>query len=1096
AKTVRWNPESDYWLDVAAFEQLSRNEATLEDAIALYRGDLLADCYEDLIFPEREKLRALYMTDLARLIDHYRSQRHFRQAIALASHLLATDPLRENTLRLLMRLHYEAGDRSGALKVYAAFRQRLQEELAVEPMPETLALAEAIHRDLPLPKTGKASVAALGKGSPMTDFLSRRPALDLPFVGRRDEMRQLMQQWGQATRGRGALVMIGGEAGVGKTRLVEEFAHRAEVQGGRVLMGHTLPTGELPYRPVVSALRRALPLIAALDLSTFWLAVVAQLLPELPARRGIRWSSLPKLPALDPEQEQLRLFEGLFRCLVGMSRPRPVLLILEDLHWAGAGTADLLTFLGRRLGTHPLLVVGSYRQEEVTADHPLAAVRRDLQRDALWHQLPLNPLTREAVYQLVLALTTPTDKAADLAARLFDASEGHPLFLHELLRDLMDKGALRPEEGRWQVQTVGDLPVVPGVQEAITARLSRLSAPAKTLAEIAASIGQAFPFDLLHQASGWSESELLERLDELLDAQIIREAGQRGAFDYAFSHHLVQAAIYQGAPLARRRRRHRRIGRLLAARSEAPAEIARHYELGGEPERAAAFYLEAARKALALRADKEALSALSRGKALARDKSLRWEILCEQEEIFHRRGERPRQAACLAELSALAEQMGEERHRCQVLRRYISYYRELGERKREFETILALKRHAVALDDPHWLAEVHLAEAGYFTLIGHFAQGIASLQQALPLYESLEDIEGQVACHCQWIEISAHQSHFDEAQAHLRAADELTRTRGDQTLLVRTLRATSTLTFVHQDYAESQALTEQMLTLCRQIGDRKGEADAHARLATIAARRFRVEEASQHYQQAAELYALVDKRQGQAAVHLNAGILAVNLGRYREGLDRFARAETLFRALEDSRGLAVCALNQSAAAIHLEAWDAALKWAQRAYDLAHPAGMAFIEVAALGNLGEIALNRGALREAVGYLRRSLALRRQMAQGPGDSATDLSLLALALLRLGDEAAAQQTADRLVTLCKSTCETIAYPQLALWVAAQVYRQAGAANRADDLLTQAHALLDQRAATIPDPASREAFLRIAYNREIQLAWQESIWPDLSNQ
>jgi len=1093
AKTVRWNPEADYWLDVAEFERLSQNENTLEDAISLYRGDLLADCYDDLIFPEREKLRELYMADLALLIDNYRLQRHYAQAIALTSRLLAIDPLRENVVRLLMTLHYEAGDRSGALKAYAVFRQRLQGELAIEPMPETLALAETIRRDLPLQaKKEKATKSGPGEISPTANFLSRRQTLYLPFVGRDSEMDRLMNWWDRTTRGAGALVMVGGEAGVGKTRLLEEFAHRAKNQGGRVLVGHALAMGEAPYRPMVSALRHALPLIAALDLSAFWLAVVAQLLPELQAKRGIQSPPLPKLPSLNPEQEQLRLFEGVLRCLVGMSRPRPVVLILEDLHWAGAGTADLLTFLSRRVGAYPLLILGSYRQEEVTAGHPLASVRRTLQRDALWHQLALGPLSQEEVYQLARELTTQADEAASLATQLFDISEGHPLFLHELLRDLTDRGLLRLKEGRWQAQAISELTVAPGVREAITARLKRLSAPARTLAEIAATIGPAFPFDLLCQASGWPERELLERLDELLNGQIIREADRRGAFDYVFSHHLVQAVLYGEASPTQRRRRHRRIAGLLVEQNETPAEIARHYDLGGEPERAAAFYFQAARRALVLRAAGEALSALARGKALAQEKALRWQILCEQEDIFHRRGERPQQADCLAELSALAEQLNGEVYRCQVLRRYIRYFRALGERQKEHEAVQALKQHAANLGDSRWMAEAHLAEAGYFALTGHFVQALTSLQQALPLYEVLEDVKGQVACHCQWAEIAVQRSHFDEAQNHLQAANALTRAHGDQDLLVRTLRATSAATFVHQDYAESRALAEQMLTLCQEIGDREGEADAHARLATIAARRFQVKEAGRHYQQAADLYAMVDKRQGLAAVHLNAGILAVNLGRYRQGLDRFARAEALFRTLEDPRGLAVCALNQSAAAIHLGDWDTALEAAQRAYDLCRPAGMAFIEVAALGNLGEIALNRGALPEAADYLRRSLALRRQMKQGPGDSATDLSLLALTLLRLGDEAATRQAADDLIALCESTCETIAYPQFALWAAAQVYRQLGEAARAGALLAEAWALLEKRAAAIPDPASRAAFWRISFNRDIRRAWQENRWPD----
>jgi len=1141
AQSVQWNPQAHLWLDVAEFERLSQGDpAALEQAVVLYRGDLVADCYDDLILAERERLRNLYLTDLEALARHHRAQGRFERAIEFTARLMALDPLNENALRLLMSLRYESGDRAGALKAYAAFCRRLREELEVEPMRETQALAEAIRRDRWAWGQEAGEAAASRPERPPS---RRQPPLILPFIGREAEMAQLQGWWQQTLQGRGGLVMVAGETGIGKTRLVEEFAKAVETQGGRVLVGRAAIAGT-PYQPILDALRRALPLLAALDLPPLWLAVVALLLPELPARRGRQVSPLPQPPPLDPEGERLRLCEGLWRCLSGLSRPRPVALILEDLHWADAATLDLLAFLARRLrGSGFILCIGTYREEEVSAAHPLAVLRQTLQREGLWHPLALGGLSAQAVAQLLRALTEEASAADTLAARLYTASEGHPFFLQELLRDLLDRGLLRREEGHWQVRLAAPLPppsgplalapltpqfwgergagergaaVPAGMQQVVLARLARLSPAARTLAEVASVLGPAFPYDLLHRASGWTEHEVLERLDELLDGQVLREAGHEGAFDYAFSHHLVQATIYEAGAAGQRRRRHRRVAGLLAAENGPPAEIARHYDLGGEPERAAMFYLQAARAALAARADEDALAALERGLALAQADDLRRQLLGEQEEILHRRGERVRQEQCLAELAALVERVGTPDDRCEVARRRIRYYRVLGDRGREREAVQALQALAATCAAPRWQAEACLAEATYLALTGHYAEAEAALQQALPLYRALlssspppwppnfggngeagergalSDVAdlseigraGQVACHCQWAEIAVHRSHFPTARAHLQEAETLARGHSNQSLVVQTQRAASGAAFARQEYAESQALAEQMLALCHAIGDREGEADAHLRLATVAGRRFQVSEAREHYRQAAELYDLVGKRQGQAAVYLNAGILAVNLGRYDEGIAGFRQAEALFEVLADPRGLAVSAINCSAAAIYQGDWELARQAAQRAQALAHRLGMVFMEAAALGNLGEVALRRGELPEAVDYLRRGLALRGQLGREPGESATDLSLLALALLQQGEHVEARQIAEELIALCAATPDTIPYPQQALWAAAQVYRHLGDRPRAAELLARAHAMLEARAAAIPDPESRAAFLAMSFNREIAQA------------
>ncbi|HMF28215.1 MAG TPA: AAA family ATPase, partial [Candidatus Cybelea sp.] len=345
---VAWNPDADVWLDVAAFDAAAGDRARLGEAIDLYRGDLLPEIYDEWLEVIRERYRNIYLRCLTDLVSEARRNANLPLALETARKVLAVDPWREDIVRRIIAMRYASGDRAGALREYADFSKRLQAEMGADPMPETVAVAERISRDT-APEDGEAAEEprSLGNGSAF-----------LPFVGRRDEMERLLETWSRVARGRGACVFVGGEPGIGKSRLVAEFAHAVEERGGRVLIGVTSSPEAVPYESVVDALRSALALVAGLK-PGMALACVAALLPELHGRM-----TLQDVPALDADRERIRLYESLFRCIADLAAPRPVLLILEDLHWAEAASLDLLQFLLRRIAGVPVMVVATYRDEE------------------------------------------------------------------------------------------------------------------------------------------------------------------------------------------------------------------------------------------------------------------------------------------------------------------------------------------------------------------------------------------------------------------------------------------------------------------------------------------------------------------------------------------------------------------------------------------------------------------------------------------------------------------------------------------------------------------------------------------------------------
>jgi len=251
ARTIQWNPDCDYWLDVIEFERLSGAADTLAEAVALYNGDFLESSYDDWLFYERERLRDLYLADLSQLTVRSRAERNYPLAATYAHRMLEIDPFREDALRQLMAVRYEAGDRSGALHEYEQFARHLRDELGVDPMPETAALREAVIREARLP-----GGVGYDESAPVSGTSAHKvERLLLPFVGRETELEQLRGWWSRAARGKGGLVMLGGEAGIGKTRLAAQLGSHAEREGARILLGNTTFAEPLPYQALVGALR-------------------------------------------------------------------------------------------------------------------------------------------------------------------------------------------------------------------------------------------------------------------------------------------------------------------------------------------------------------------------------------------------------------------------------------------------------------------------------------------------------------------------------------------------------------------------------------------------------------------------------------------------------------------------------------------------------------------------------------------------------------------------------------------------------------------------------------------------------------------------
>jgi DNA-binding SARP family transcriptional activator len=355
-------------VDVAAFEgHLALKSAEgLEAAVALYRGDLLdglalrEPAFEEWLGAERERLRELQREALGRLLAHQVKAGSVERAIQSASRLLALDPLDESVHRTLMRLYARQNRWGPALRQYQLCVALLQRELGVEPETATQQLyQELLQRRAPgspisepapgrRPRPVRARSGARLAGS----AVGTARALEPVVVGRRAELEALRIAMAEAWRGHGQVVLVRGEAGIGKSRLVDELMAHARASGGGVLVGRSYESAQiLPFGPWVEAFRKGQVLeparLAGLDAA--WQAELARLFPEL-GEPG---------PAPAPgAQDYLRLFEALARLLAHLAMAQPLAVILEDLHWADEMSLRLLAFLGRRGDTWPLFLPG------------------------------------------------------------------------------------------------------------------------------------------------------------------------------------------------------------------------------------------------------------------------------------------------------------------------------------------------------------------------------------------------------------------------------------------------------------------------------------------------------------------------------------------------------------------------------------------------------------------------------------------------------------------------------------------------------------------------------------------------------------------
>jgi DNA-binding SARP family transcriptional activator len=564
--------------DLRAFE--ARVAAgQLADAVALWRGPLLADLDDDWVLEQRDEQHERLGAVLARLSDEAPTP---ADAISFARRRLTLDPLDEAAARDLARALVAAGDRAGALAVYDRLSERLRTGLGLAPSAETRALAAEIRA--PEPDTEPATAAAAAWAQPPSDATTI--AADAPpLIGRRAELERILSLWEQVRGGRGAVVLISGEGGIGKTRLASELVSRARIAGACCTSCVALDLGGAPppFGLWAELLAGVATELAAPDADAHWPEELARLAPALPRRLG-RAAAAPA--EVTPELARARMFEATVELAEHAAAERPFLAVFDDVHLADAPSLELAGYLARRIAAMPVMLVLT-RRRTPRRDEVDALAHAASARGAIAEEIELEPLGRIDVERLIGATATLT---APVRERVIAAADGNPLLAIESARAVAR----------------GDRDLASSLRATVRAAVAGLPEDARRAAELAAVAGR----DL-------ERVELValvapEAMLGAIDSGLFRSADGR----LGFRHALLREAVYADLDDVRRRTLHEELGRSLAGRA---AEAARHLRLAGRDDLAVDRLLDAAADAMRATAFHEAATFLVEAIDLAPD---------------------------------------------------------------------------------------------------------------------------------------------------------------------------------------------------------------------------------------------------------------------------------------------------------------------------------------------------------------------------------------------------------------------------------------------------------------------------------------------
>jgi DNA-binding SARP family transcriptional activator len=869
-ETVMLNPDFSLWVDERAFDQLiaftethghtnvevcNRCIKPLEEALDYYRGEFMkgftlrdSAAFDDWQFAQSERLHRTCSEILEKLTFFHEREKDFEKGLRYGHKWLEMDQLHEPAHRALMRLYLQNGQRSQALLQYRKCLRILDKELGVSPLEETTELYQDILENrIDNFYVSKVKIFETNQPKIIT------PGLEVvaPMVGR-DSSTRLLDDIFQAASGNGQLVVIEGEIGIGKTRLAEEFIDYAQTKGAIPLRARCYE-GEknLAYSPIIAALRSIVnkDTITNLteSLSPVWQHEAARLLPELPR---------PELHSLDfqsnPTSSQSHLYEAVRQILLILCSPdAPGVLFIDDLQWADTASLDLLAYINRRLDNLPLMIIVTWRSEDVPPHDPLRNLYSEAAIIGNGSHINLDRLNEQEVSTLVEYFKS-IPKA--LKENLYAWTEGLPFFVIEYLTaDIHSQSGDMPES----------------VREIQKSRLTKLDEVCKQLLTTAAIIGRSFDFETLRFASGRSEEETIVALETLLRSGLLLEKRlddtsgdmtlDKASLLYDFSHDSIYQIVLDQTSLARQRLLNRRVADSYLTQyqriEENAARIGYHLSRSGEEERAAKYYFMAGEHDRMLYANEEALNHFQTAVALGHPNlSILHEAIGD---LMTLRGEYQRAVNSYEKSASFVEK--------QTLPHIERKLANVHHRRGDYDLAMSYFQTALEFmeevgETPGLRAMIHIDWSRTASQTGDVESGRQHAEMGLKLSIDSKDRIMESFAHNVLGIIDRKTRRPASARTHLESA--LAAAEGHLPARIAVLNNLALLSSDEGHYQEAIELTQLALEACTKIGDRHREAALRNHLADRLHENHQREEAMVELKKAVEIFAEIGKEMG------------------------------------------------------------------------------------------------------------------------------------------------------------------------------------------------------------------------------------------
>jgi DNA-binding CsgD family transcriptional regulator len=933
--------------------------------------------------------------------------------------------------------------------------------------------------------------------------LLEKSVISTSFIGRAQQLAVLDQWLLQDDPGSCRVVLVAGEAGIGKSRLVAETRRRADQLGWQIEQGSCFePDRVFPYAPLIDLLRNGLARRPSSEVAALLGPLAAELVKLLP-ELALALPGLTPTPRLDPEAEKRRLFEALSQFF--SQTPAPLLLVVEDLHWSDDTSLEFLRYLARRLAAHPLLLLLTYRSDELhlTLQYFLAALDRE-QKPAQLALPRFTPAEVDALLRVIFEQDRPV--RAEFLDALYNLTAGNPFFIEEVLKALIAAGDLFYSDGAWDRKPINELRIPRSVQDAVQRRVAQLSEDARHTLTAAAVAGQQFDFGVLQALTEGTEAELLAQIKELLAAQLVVEVT---AERFAFRHALTRQAVYSELLVRERQSLHQQIGQTLERRSADTVEnhqagpsttpsasLAYHFYEAGDWERALTHARRAGEQAQALYTPRAAIEQFTRAVQAAQHLT---------------------QTAILPDL-----------HRARGLA-----YETVGEfelARADLEMVRQLAR--AAEDRPlEWGA---LLDLGKLWASRDYTQTGAYFRRALELARTLEDPTAR-AHSLNWVgnwHLNSEQPY--EAQRCHQEALAIFQSLHDQPGIAQASDLLGMALFLGGDPGQGAAHSKQAIALFQDLDDRHRLSSSLMTLVQCGVgyatdvmhpAAITLEDCMTWHEQAVQIAREMDWRAGEAYALIAAAYPLAGHGQYGQALKMGKRGLEIAHEIEHRQWMCLAHRYLGSLYLDLLALPEARQHQEQALALANEIDSLFHRHTALGHLilvlilqdqmteaetrlhaaltpelpmhtnGQRWIWRGQAELALAQGEPDLALRiadRLIASAPSSHTPPLAksgqgegsvsvIPCLARLR-GEALAARQRwpeAEAALQAARAAANAQGTPRL-LWpihaALGQLYRAQRRHGEAEQAFAAARTVIDEIAATVPDPALRDNFMHKA--------------------